>query len=112
MSDSDQQAAGELPFAFRAKALAEDANSALNGVADAVGLTEHVERSPYLSVAAAVGLGYVVGGGLFTGTTARLLRLGLKVAAVPMVQDQLLDLAETVIDQVLARAQAKPPEST
>lgn len=110
MSDPEQQAAEEPRFAERAKALAQDANSALNGVADAVGLTEHVERSPYLSIAAAVGVGYVVGGGLFTGTTVRLLRLGLKIAAVPMVQDQLLDLAETVIDQVLASAKPKPPE--
>ena len=111
MSDSEQPAAAAPGLPAQVKALAQDASSALNGLADALGLTERVERSPYLTVAAALGLGYVVGGGLVTGTTARLLRLGLKLASVPMVQDQLLDLAETAIDQVLDGAKPKPPES-
>lgn len=82
--------------------LARDANSALNGVADAVGLTEKVEQAPYAMVAAALGVGYVVGGGLFTPTTARLIRLGMKLAAIPQVRDRLLDVAEAAIDGVLA----------
>jgi hypothetical protein len=90
--------------------VAKNANSALNGVADAVGLTPKVEQAPYAMVAAALGVGYVVGGGLFTPTTTRLLRLGMKLAAVPMVRDRLLDVAEAAIDQVLSNA-TKPDDT-
>ncbi len=89
--------------------LLRDANSALNGVADAVGLTPRVEKNPYALVAAALGAGYVLGGGLFTPTTARLLRLGLKLAAVPMVRERLLDVAEAAVDGVLSQAKSKDP---
>lgn len=83
---------------------AKTANSAMNGVADAAGLTEKVEKAPYAMVAAALGVGYVVGGGLFTPSTTRLLRLGMKLAAVPVVRNRLLDIAEAAIDGVLAAA--------
>jgi hypothetical protein len=89
----------------------QNANSALNGVADAVGLTERVQQSPYGMVAAALGVGYVLGGGLFTPTTLRVLRLGMKLAAIPAVRDRLLDVAESAVDQVLA-SQPKNEESS
>lgn len=89
---------------------AKKANSALNGVSDAIGLTEKVEQAPYAMVAAALGLGYVVGGGLFTPTTVRLVRMGMKLTAIPMVRDRLLDVAEAAIDGVLANANAKKDE--
>ena len=88
-----------------------NANSAINGVADAVGLTEQVEKSPYGMVAAALGVGYVLGGGLFTPTTLRVLRLGMKLASIPAVRDRLLDVAETAVDTVLG-SQAKKEESS
>lgn len=84
--------------------LAQTANSALNGVSDAVGLTSKVEKSPYAMLAAALGAGYVVGGGLFSPTTARLFRLGIKLASVPVVQDKLLEYAEAALDGVLQQA--------
>ena len=105
---------GEAPRAFPSEELkqtvehlAKDANSALNGIADAVGLTEKVDRAPYAMVAAALGVGYVVGGGLFTPTTMRLLRLGLKLASVPPIRERLLDLAESAVDSVVQNAEAK-----
>jgi hypothetical protein len=61
-------------------------------------------------IAAALGVGYVLGGGLFTPTTARLLRLGMKLASIPLVRDQLLDVAEAAVDGVLG-SQAKKEES-
>ncbi len=79
-----------------------NANSALNGVADAVGLTEKVEKSPYGMVAAALGVGYVLGGGLFTPTTMRVLRIATKLASIPAVRSKLLDVAEAAVDGVLA----------
>lgn len=80
----------------------QNANSALNGVADAVGLSQKVEQSPYGMVAAALGVGYVLGGGLFTPTTMRVLRLGMKLASIPAVKSKLLDVAEAAVDGVLA----------
>ncbi|MBL8922451.1 MAG: hypothetical protein JNJ54_26610 [Myxococcaceae bacterium] len=82
----------------------QNANSALNGVADAVGLTERVEKSPYGMVAAALGIGYVLGGGLLTPTTFRVLRMGMKLAAIPAVRDKLLDVAEAAVDGMLEKS--------
>ena len=87
--------------------LAKDANSAINGMSDAVGLTAQVEKAPYAMIGAALGVGYIVGGGLFTPLTGRLLRLGMKLAAIPQVRDRLLDVAEAAIDGVLANGKNK-----
>lgn len=92
------------PILEKAQELAQDANSALNGVADAVGLTEKVEKNPYAMVGAALGIGYVVGGGLLTPTTMRLLKLGIKLAAVPPVREKLLDVAEGLVDGLLKKS--------
>lgn len=104
MIDEDKLPEETLPAPMleTARELAKDANSALNGMADAVGLTPQVEKAPYAMVGAALGIGYVVGGGLFTSTTTRLLRLGMKLAAIPQVRDRLLDIAEAAVDGVLA----------
>ncbi len=87
-----------------AQTMRDEATAAGQGLADAVDLKGRVERHPYAMVAAALGAGYVLGGGLFTATTGRLIRMGLKLAAVPLVRDELLTLAETAIDSVLDRS--------
>lgn len=92
------------------EALAKNANSALNGLSDGLGLTQKVAQSPYGALGAALGVGYVLGGGLFTPTTMRLLRMGAKLAAIPIVQDRLLDLAEAAVDAVVASAQPHEDE--
>lgn len=55
-----------------------------------------VKRHPYGMLAAAVGIGYVLGGGLFSRPTARVLllaaRLGAQVAALPALGEDLLGL--------------------
>lgn len=111
MSENGQEAQWQPTEGLEALSeLAHDANSALNGVADAVGLTPKVERAPYAMVAAALGVGYVIGGGLLTPTTSKLVRLGLKLAAIPQVRDRLLDVAEAAVDGVLkTAAKAKTP---
>lgn len=89
---------------------AKDVNHALNGAASAVGLAEKVERSPYALVGTALGVGYVLGGGLFTATTARLMRMGFKLAKVPVVQDKLLEVAEAALDGLLANTKKPEPK--
>jgi hypothetical protein len=62
----------------------------------ALDLRGRTQRHPYLLVAAAAGLGYVLGGGLFTRSTARLLGLAGRVAALPLVRGGVVSLAEAV----------------
>jgi hypothetical protein len=88
---------------------AQQLNQTLNGTASAVGLTEKVEKRTYGMLGAALGVGYVLGGGLFTSTTARLVRMGLKLARVPVVQDKILEVAEAALDGLLAHT--KKPDS-
>ncbi len=61
------------------------------------------EENPYAFVGAALGVGYVLGGGLFTPTTARLIKLATRVAAVPLVRDHLVGMAEASIDGVISK---------
>lgn len=80
-----------------AQQLWDDTRGAVTDLRDTVDLKGRVERNPYLMMAAAVGVGYVLGGGLFTRTTGRLLRLGVRLAALPMVKDELIGMAEAAL---------------
>lgn len=71
--------------------------------ADAAGdIRQRVEEHPWRMLGVAVGAGYVLGGGLFTALTGRLLlgglRIGLRVAALPLVREELLGAFESVTD--------------
>ena len=78
-----------------------DAVSDLKRVADIDG---RVRRNPYGTVAAAVGIGYVLGGGIFTPLTARIvglgLRIGIRLALLPMMKDQISELADSLGGEV------------
>jgi len=62
-----------------------------------------VERHPYGTVAAAVGIGYVLGGGLFTPLTASIVRLGVRIgmrlAVLPLLKQEMAELMETIEDE-------------
>lgn len=77
-----------------AQRLLDDARGAVTDLQDTLDLKGRVERNPYLMLAAVFGVGYVLGGGLFTRTTARVIRLGVRLAALPMVKDELIGMAE------------------
>jgi cell division septum initiation protein DivIVA len=96
--DFAQQAA---QFAQDAQRLAGDAKDAAEGLLEAVDLPGRVKKNPYGMVATAFGIGYVLGGGLFSRTTSRALGLAARLAAVPAVRDQLIEAAEAVLDGVL-----------
>jgi hypothetical protein len=51
------------------------------------------QDNPYVVLAAAAGLGYIIGGGLLTPFTRRLLRVGLKAMVIPVAANQLKSLA-------------------
>ena len=51
-----------------------------------------LQRNPYGMVAGAVGIGFVLGGGLFTRLTAKILGAGLRIglmAALPILEKQI-----------------------
>jgi hypothetical protein len=80
-----------------AQQLLEEARSTFEDLGSAIDLRGRVQRHPYAMVAAALGVGYVLGGGLFSALTFRLASLGVRVAAIPVVKDQLLGLAGAAV---------------
>lgn len=80
-----------------AQQLIDDARGAVNDLSATLDIKGRVERNPYGTMAAAVGVGYVLGGGLFTPLTARIIRLGVRLAALPFVKDELLAMAENAM---------------
>ena len=76
------------------------ARESVDDLRDAVDLQGRVDRHPYGTVAAALGIGYLLGGGLFTPLTGRLvglaMRIGLRLAVLPVVRDELAGLAESL----------------
>lgn len=51
-------------------------------------------ENPYAVVAAALGFGYVLGGGMFTPFTRRALRMGMRALVLPMVATQIKSLTQ------------------
>lgn len=107
MSEPAKPSNGKPPLAERARELAGQGRAAASGATEAV--LEHARENPYPALAAAFGLGYVLGGGLFSKTTARVLGLGLKLAAVPAVQAAVLDVVEVALEGALAQGRKLVP---
>ncbi len=65
-------------------------------------LTHQASGHPARTVAIALGAGYLVGGGLISRFTARIvgagLRIGLRVAALPFVSQRIVTLGRDLID--------------
>lgn len=80
-----------------AQQLVTEARTALHDVVEYVDLKGRVERHPYGMLAAAAGVGYVLGGGLLTPLTGRLLKLGMRLAALPFMKGELVGLAEAAM---------------
>jgi hypothetical protein len=77
--------------------LLEEARSTFEDLGSVIDLRGRVQRHPYAMVAAALGVGYVLGGGLFSRLTFRMVGLGVRMAAIPLVKHQLLDMAEAAV---------------
>lgn len=64
-------------------------------------LVQETRKNPLRSVAVALGVGFVLGGGLFSRLTARVLgagaRMGLRMAVVPLMAQGLVALGETLL---------------
>jgi hypothetical protein len=93
-----------------AQSLVSEVRATVEEIKQTVDLHGRVDRHPYGMIAAAVGVGYVLGGGLFTAFTGRLLKLGLRAAALPMVKEELMSMAEAAMSRAEAAREAAPPE--
>jgi hypothetical protein len=76
-----------------AKAFKEAIGSNAESFSRALDLRGRVQRNPFLMVAAAAGVGYVLGGGLFSPLTGKMLKIGMRAAIIPFVKSQLAGLA-------------------
>jgi hypothetical protein len=89
---------GEPP---RLMSAVEEARRSIETTVDDV--RERVQEQPVKTLALALGAGFVVGGGLFTPLTGRLfytgLRMALRLAALPLVREELTALVETISDR-------------
>ena len=66
-------------------------------IIDTIDIESRVRRNPYGMVAGALGLGFILGGGLFTRLTGRIVASGLRIglaAALPIFKDQLVLFAQ------------------
>lgn len=80
-----------------ARSIVEESRGLANDVATALDIPGRMERHPYQTLLIAAGVGYVLGGGLFTPLTLTLLKVGVRVAAVPLMKQELAGLAEVAI---------------
>ena len=85
-----------------------DARGAVTDLGQSIDLKGRVDRHPYGMLAAAAGIGYVLAGGLFTPLTARIIRLGMRLAAIPLVKDELIGMAESAMGGFSARGPGQP----
>jgi hypothetical protein len=71
--------------------------AALADIEDALDVRGLVDRHPYGTLAAALGAGYVLAGGLFTPLTGKLIRaalgLGLRFVVLPTLEQEAIALA-------------------
>jgi hypothetical protein len=74
----------------------------VNELKERLDIEGRVDRHPYGMIGAALGVGYVLGGGFFSPLTARIvglgLKMGLRLAALPFLESELRGLAETVVN--------------
>jgi len=99
-SDYDARTSGGAAPQGNAGSVLEDARTQLSGAWDRLDLRSQVEQHPFRTLGIALGAGYVLGGGLFTKLTGRLLfggiRMGMRLAALPVLRDEIMGLANTI----------------
>ena len=76
-----------------ARAFKDAIGSQTDSFTRAIDLRGRVQRNPIGMVLAAAGVGYLLGGGLFSPLTGRALRIGLRLALIPLIKSQLSNIA-------------------
>jgi len=95
--NTDSEGQGAMDHGRRmveeARAFREAIGNQAESFTRAIDLRGRVERNPIGMVLAAVGVGYVLGGGLFSPLTGKVVRIGLRLALIPVVKSQLANIA-------------------
>jgi ElaB/YqjD/DUF883 family membrane-anchored ribosome-binding protein len=68
--------------------LSEDAEKLVHAVQEENPVLDYYEENPFKAIAAASGVGYLIGGGLFTPFTKRILKIGMKGLLLPIAAQQ------------------------
>jgi len=72
-------------------------------IGDGMDIKGRVERHPFGTVAAALGIGYVLGGGLFTPLTGRIVRLGVRIgmrlAVLPLLKQEMAEIVSSMEEE-------------
>ena len=108
-AESTAAGAGALTVGQRVDRASDNAHEAwsrtretVSDIKERLDVDGRVARNPYGMMAAALGVGYVLGGGLFSPLTARLvgfgMRMGLRLAAIPFLENELRGLTESVMN--------------
>jgi hypothetical protein len=79
-----------------ARAFGSSLSNQAQSFSESIDLRGRVQRNPIGMVLAAAGIGYVLGGGLFSPMTSRLLKIGVRLALVPVIKSQLGAIAGEV----------------
>lgn len=72
-----------------ARRVAEDVRDLYSTATEQLDFGQLYQSNPLLVLGVAAGVGYVLGGGLFTPFTGRLLKLGFRTVALPVLAAQL-----------------------
>lgn len=84
------------------RGLAREVGEATKEMREKVNLTRAVREHPFRAVGIAVGVGYLLGGGLFTPLTGRILRVGARAMLVPFIKGQV----ETLVGEVAGQGRS------
>jgi hypothetical protein len=100
VANTEYQGQGAIDHGKRmvdeAKAFRSAIGSQAENFTRSIDLRGRVDRNPIGMVLAAAGIGYVLGGGLFSPVTGRMIRLGLRLALIPLVKSQLSNITGQV----------------
>jgi hypothetical protein len=76
-----------------ARAFGRSLSDSAQSFTQAVDLRGRVIRNPLGMIAAGLGIGYLLGGGLFTPLTGKLVRYGMRFAILPLIRGPLMAMA-------------------
>ena len=76
--------------------LASDLGELYQGLREQNVVADYYRENPYKLLAVAAGTGYLLGGGLFTPFTRRMIRMGMKALLIPVAASQIGSLTRPI----------------
>jgi ElaB/YqjD/DUF883 family membrane-anchored ribosome-binding protein len=82
-----------------ARGLASELSAAAQEIKAKMDVSQSIQAHPFRAVLVAAGVGYVLGGGLFSPLTGTILRVGFRAMLVPMLKGQLENVVAGAVSQ-------------